>query len=591
MKWSKRQHSPDGRRESEILIASSQHSCSEMENRMKNKNLAIRRAAAGMVMAAAMICSLQLTGITAMAATGTAAFSANIRSSADPNSTAIGSVEAGTSMELGESKTGTDGNTWYAVTTSNGSTGYIRGDLLNVEGGDAAADTSADTATAESTDMTGDDAGAESTDTSSAGVAKAQGDGYAVAMQQTSATINGDCNIRSGAGTSYNKVGTLASGTALVVIGQATDDAGQMWYQFYTTGTEQQMTGFVMQDYITLGDVIQTSTATDGGDSSQSADSSQPTDYQAVYTADENGTDTWYLYNNVEGTREKIADIDTAIEQAQQAQASAKKSLSTFKTAVIVLGVIVALLLVAVTVLILKLREAMTEGGEVDMMRDRERERRRNRHADDISDLEFDSATGTSRSERMRQAAYPSGMGAGRNAAAHGAVAAGRPGTARNAAAGRQPARGNGAAGADRAGVSAPAGRGAAGNRAAAAGRPVSRNAGAPTGADRENTAYRSAAAGAAGSRTAASRTAAAGSAGAVRSAARPGAGRTAAAPAGRETATRRTSAPAARAGSYGQQQSRPVRNNTTASSNSYGFDDEDDLDFDFLDLDDHGKR
>ena len=586
----KETNSPDGRRESEILVA-----FSEMENRMNLK----RTAAAGMVMAAAMICSLQLTGITAMAATGTAAFSANIRSAADPNSTAIGSVEAGTTMDLGESKTGTDGNTWYAVTTSSGSTGYIRGDLLNVEGGDAAADSAADTTDVESTGAAEGEASAEGTDTASAGVAKAQGDGYAVAMQQTSATINGDCNIRSGAGTSYNKVGTLASGTALVVIGQAADDAGQMWYQFYTTGTEQQMTGFVMQDYITLGDVIQTDTATDSGDGSQAADSSQPTDYQAVYTADENGTDTWYLYNNVEGTREKIADIDIAIEQAQQAQASAKKSLSTFKTAVIILGVIVALLLVAVTVLILKLREAMTEGGEVDMMRDRERERRRNRHADDISDLEFDSATGTSRSERMRQAAYPSGMGTGRSAAAHVAAANGRPGAARGAA-GRNAVRANGAGGAAadreaagyRAGAGAAAGRTAVSRSAAtrpasrntaaptgadrtpAAGRPASRNAAAPTGADRENAAYRNAAAG---------------NAGTVRSAARPGAGRSAA-PAGREGAVRRTAAPAGRAGSYSQQQSRPVRNNT-AGSNSYGFDDEDDLDFDFLDLDDHGKR
>ncbi len=551
---------------------------------MKKENLAIRRAAAGMAMAAAMICGLQLSGITALAATGTAAFSANIRSSADPNSTAIGSVEAGTSMELGESKTGTDGNTWYAVTTSSGSTGYIRGDLLNVEGGgDAAADTGD---AAESTDTAEGDASAESTDAASAGVAKAQGDGYAVAMQQTSATITGDCNIRSGAGTSYNKVGNLTSGTSLVVIGQATDDAGQMWYQFYTTGTEQQMTGFVMQDYISLGDVIQTTT-TDGGDSSASADSSQPTDYQAVYTADENGTDTWYLYNNVEGTREKIADIDTAIEQAQQAQASAKKSLSTFKTAVIILGIIVALLLVAVTLLILKVKDAMNDGGEVDMLRDRERERRRNRHADDISDLEFDSSTGTSRSERMRQAAYPSGGAGTRNAAARGAAAGVRPGTARSAAAGR-------------AGAAAPAGRTGAGSRPAAGNRPASRNAAgmdraaatqtgsrpasrpAGTGADREGAAYRSSAA----------------AAGAGRTAARPGAARSAAAgtaPAGREAAARRSAAPAARGGSYGaQQQSRPVRNTASrpsAAGNSYGYDDEDDLDFDFLDLDDHGKR
>ncbi len=554
---------------------------------MKNKKLAIRRTAAGMVMAAAMLCSLQLTGITALAATGTAAFSANIRSAADPNSTAIGSVEAGTSMELGDSKTGTDGNTWYAVTTSNGSTGYIRGDLLNVEGGDtAAADTAADT---ENTDAAaaGDEASAEGADASSAGVAKAQGDGYAVAMQQTSATISGDCNIRSGAGTSYNKVGSLTSGTSLVVIGQATDDAGQMWYQFYTTGTEQQMTGFVMQDYITLGDVIQTAASTDGGESGETTDSSQPTDYQAVYTADENGTDTWYLYNNVEGTREKIADIDTAIEQAQQAQVSATKSMSTFRTAVIILGIVVALLLVAVTVLILKLREAMTEGGEVDILRDRERERRRNRHADDISDLEFDSATGTSRSERMRQAAYPSGMGGTRSAAAHVTGANGRQTAPRGAAGRTAAARGNAAASdrdgaAYRTGAAAQAGRPAAGRNAAAS-RPVSRTA-APAGADRvsaagrstagadrENGAYRSAAGNTAAARTTAARTAA-----------RPGAGRSTA-PVGRNSAAARRTP--ASTGNYSAQQSRQIRNN------SFSFDDEDDLDFDFLDLDDRGKR
>ncbi|MDO4284000.1 MAG: SH3 domain-containing protein [Eubacteriales bacterium] len=374
----------------------------------KAKHSRGKAAAAGLILTAALAGSFQFSSILSLAAPGTAAYNANIRAEASSDSEGIASVSVGDSLELGETTTGADGNTWYAVTTSSGATGYIRSDLVTLSSTD-----SSDTASSETVDS-----GSSSSDT---GVAQASGDGYAVAMTPTSATISGDCNIRSGAGTNYNRIGTLSSGTSLVVIGQAADSSGQIWYQFYTTGLEQQMTGFVISDYITLGEAVQTT----GGESaetqeSETQESSTPADYEAVYTADENGQDTWYLYNNAEGTREKISDIDAMVVRAQENQAAANQTISTMRTAVIIMAVVIVLLLIGATILILKVRELAYDGPdgfggsrEVDLMETRKRERRRNRNADDISDLETDAETGTSRSARMRQGAYPSrGTGA-----------------------------------------------------------------------------------------------------------------------------------------------------------------------------------
>lgn len=360
---------------------------SDEENRlMKMKN--IRQFAAGAILVGVLTVGLAFAPVTTFAAQGTATSDCNVRAEASSTSNAVGSVKSGTTFDVGDSTTNDAGETWYAVTLSSGTTGYIRSDLMSTGTADTTTtDTTADTTTTDTTTDATADATENAAEGDSAATAagaeavEAIGDGYAVTMTPTNATVSGDVNVRSGAGTSYTKIGELSAGTALVAIGQAKDSAGDIWYQFYTVGLEQQMTGFIRYDYITLGDAV-TATTTDTTDEAASEATTETPDYEAVYTADESGNDTWYLYNNAAGTRKKIDDIDTAISAAQEQATTAEAQTGKYRNAAILILVLLAAAVAAIVGLILKVKRTQNESGEIDLMQIRQKQERSRQRAE-----------------------------------------------------------------------------------------------------------------------------------------------------------------------------------------------------------------
>lgn len=370
---------------------------------MKRKSLRMLAAAFGT--------ALVLTGVAPMslqAASATVIDASNVRSEASSTSNAVGSAAAGATVTIGDAVTNDAGETWYPVTLSDGTKGYIKSNLLNITdgeqtddaaAGDGAAESTGDSAAAGDSASAGDSAatgdsaaagdssadGASTADTS-ADVPTAQAEGYAAAMTPTNATISSDVNIRSGAGTSYTKIGSLTAGTNLVVIGQAKDDSGDIWYQFYTTGTDQQMIGFARYDYVTLGDPVQAAapadTTTENSDADASSDaSSGDKEYEAVYADDGTGSGTkvWYLYNYKTGTRKEITKMEDAITESNQVVTEAKASLHKMKLLILVLGVLLLACLAAIVALVLNLRRADAESGEIDLMKSRQRQERTRR--------------------------------------------------------------------------------------------------------------------------------------------------------------------------------------------------------------------
>ncbi|MDD5846332.1 MAG: SH3 domain-containing protein [Lachnospiraceae bacterium] len=359
---------------------------------MKLKNWKVLAAALG---AAVIVGGFNAASIAGLAASATVLDTCNVRSEASATSSAVTQASKDSTVEVGDPVTNDAGETWYPVTLSDGTTGYIKSNLLNIE---ETASTTTDTTTTDTTttdttaDTTGDtsaDTSADGTDASesadtaaSADVPTAQGEGYAQAMTPTNATVSSDVNVRAGAGTDYTKIGELTAGTTLVAIGQAKDSNGDIWYQFYTTGTDQQMTGFIRYDYITLGDPVQTAqTDTSSQDTSEDAsqDSTEKPDYEAVYADDGSGTSEWYLYNNVTNTRKKISDMESAVDEANTLVTEAQSSVSHYRMITILFGVLFAVSLIAVIFLILNLRRAKAEGGEVDLMTIRQKQERRRR--------------------------------------------------------------------------------------------------------------------------------------------------------------------------------------------------------------------
>ncbi|MCR5093283.1 MAG: SH3 domain-containing protein [Lachnospiraceae bacterium] len=188
------------------------------------------------------------------------------------------------------------------------------------------------------------------------------------AMEQTRATIKGDTvNLRSGAGTNYDKVTSLAGGTEVTVTGQATDGDGKVWYQVTLSDGS---TAFVRNDFLTLGEVIQEEPAEiepaeveepeePVAEEPEADNTPKATDkYVAVYENDADGVPFWYLHDNEALNRVKIEDLMKAAEDVGNI-GKLEKGNKTMRTALIVLGILVVVLIVVVVILILRLKDYM----------------------------------------------------------------------------------------------------------------------------------------------------------------------------------------------------------------------------------------
>ena len=136
---------------------------------MKSKLNRIRTIAAAAALSAAVSFATPAFGLVSLAATGTVTGSdINVRSEASSSSSQVGTVTTGDTVTVGETATDDSGATWYQVTLSNGTTGYVRGDFLTV----SEDETSSEEAPAEETEAS-TEATTEDTDEAAANAAQA----------------------------------------------------------------------------------------------------------------------------------------------------------------------------------------------------------------------------------------------------------------------------------------------------------------------------------------------------------------------------------------------------------------------------------
>ena len=144
-----------------------------------------------------------------------------------------------------------------------------------------------------------------------------------VSLAATGTVTGSDINVRSEASSSSSQVGTVTTGDTVTVGETATDDSGATWYQVtLSNGT----TGYVRGDFLTVSEdetsseeasteeteasTEATTEATDEAAANATQAAEQDTGgYQVVLAPDENGEDTYYLYDNNAGQRMKISDI------------------------------------------------------------------------------------------------------------------------------------------------------------------------------------------------------------------------------------------------------------------------------------------
>ena len=214
-----------------------------------------------------------------------------------------------------------------------------------------------------------------------------------VSLAATGTVTGSDINVRSEASSSSSQVGTVTTGDTVTVGETATDDSGATWYQVtLSNGT----TGYVRGDFLTVSEdetsseeasteeteasTEATTEATDEAAANAAQAAEQDTGgYQVVLAPDENGEDTYYLYDNNAGQRMKISDIG----KLQDDVTAANKEAASVKA---------------------KYRER-------DLTMERRDQRRNNSRADSVESLRArDRGNGpASRGGRGRDDAYASG--------------------------------------------------------------------------------------------------------------------------------------------------------------------------------------
>ncbi len=294
--------------------------------------------------------------LTVSAATGkVSASSANIRSSADSGSTVVASVLNGNKLNILEETTGTDGKVWYKVEVDANRTGYIRSDLVTKDGGSTTTTTT--TATTATTTGTGTSNVNSTVTVNTEGVTE---------VQPVSATVNKDgVRVRGDSNTTSGIVTTATKNLVVTVSGYKANGS-ETWYLSTFMIDSKEVQGYIRSDFVTLSGELaapetQSETPVDDGADVVTEEPEEAPAYEA-----EQEEDTWYLIDNVAGKKYPINRLITEAEQNAVKLAASQKKVSNLKTAVIVLVIILALILMGVSFLIFKVRDMMDDGFDME---------------------------------------------------------------------------------------------------------------------------------------------------------------------------------------------------------------------------------
>ena len=309
--------------------------------------------------------------------------SAVIRKTPDTTSNAIASVVKGDKVTINNEEKDANGVIWYKVFVDANTLGYVRGDLIQKDGTtgtaqNTSADTNASNTNTSDTNTAGttDANNAAGTDTNAGNDANAGADTALVVGGQTvvtpiqsqGASVTSDnVRVRAEASASAGIVTQVKSATAITVTGQATGDDGKTWYQVSFIADGKEVTGFIRSDFVNLTEEI----VVISEESSDPAEPQQPeevqpeenqvpvnNDYELRYEPDAEGINDWYLYNNVDGVKNRLSEILEAADGNGESVQNAEQQLKKEKMVIIVLAIVLVFMALAITLLLFKLRDA-----------------------------------------------------------------------------------------------------------------------------------------------------------------------------------------------------------------------------------------
>lgn len=249
-----------------------------------------------------------------------------IRSAASTGSEVVEVVNAGSKLEVAGEETDGEGKTWYKVSINNQS-GYVRSDTVKKESGEA-----------------------QQPAASSAVVEE---------IPSQAATVKEDeVNVRKTASTNGSAVAKLAKGAAVTLTGTTVDSSNKTWYQVNFINNGANVTGFIREDFVELGDVVSETRASETsegegelanlyGDMPTEEETSANNDYETFFEPDQEGVNTWYLHDNTTQKRYKIEQLLQAEEVNASNMEIKDNAIGKMRIAVIVLAVLFVFALMA----------------------------------------------------------------------------------------------------------------------------------------------------------------------------------------------------------------------------------------------------
>lgn len=297
------------------------------------------------------------------------ATAAKVRKEPTTESDVVAGLLKGSTVTVTDEVTDSAGMVWYKISVE-GSVGYIRSDLL----------LKASTGTSSTTVQPADTTSSKPAETT------------VKAIAETKAYVNFESvRVREGASTQHEIVGSAVKNTPVTITGEAKASDGKLWYQVkYNNTSGREVVGFIRSDLLTIGEppapvATETPEATEPApaeegeavageenvENTEEAPVVEPEpevvekpDYEMVFTQNNEGVEEWYLYDNINGTRQTLAGLMAAAEAATRMSEANDKQASTQKTVIIILAILVAVLAVAVTLLLFKLKDMYDENYE-----------------------------------------------------------------------------------------------------------------------------------------------------------------------------------------------------------------------------------
>lgn len=306
-------------------------------------------------------------------AAGTAkvvASSGKIRESADTGSDTMASVKKGDTLDVIASKTDSNGYTWYKVYVNGEKTGYIRSDLVTVDGTVSPEKTTESSNTTTTTSESGGNktvvGSNNKTETEKKEETKTETktEVAVVSVSETdvaTAKATADVRVRKGAGTNFDVAGQAKKGAEVTVSGVATDSEGKNWYQVSFNEGNKTVNGFIREDFLEVLTRVEATVEEPVVEETPAVEETpvvENQDYYLKYMQNDAGEMDWYLFDNIQGTSQSLTQILNVVDQVKEKGLEETEQVSTMRLIVIALAVVVGILIVTVTILIFKLRDA-----------------------------------------------------------------------------------------------------------------------------------------------------------------------------------------------------------------------------------------